>query len=299
MLFSEIYSVYYNTVAKILTAINEGSTEKDLQTIVSENAFADSVLTILPSLKSGKWALCKKELSPILEHNPTMPLTIIQKRWLKAISLDKRIKLFDIEFPELDNIKPLFTQDDYKIFDKYDDGDNYDDEKYIRNFRVIKEAIKNSKPVKIVMNNRIGNRITLKFYPLMFEYSQKDDKFRIVASGARFKRFNLGRIITAQICGDFVKKQEPIEEHIHELTLLITDERNAMERAMLHFAHFEKQAERIDDTHYSLNIKYYENDETEMVIRVLSFGPFVKVIEPERFQNLIKERLISQKSCEL
>ena len=40
-------------------------------------------------------------------------------------------------------------------------------------------------------------------------------------------------------------------------------------------------------------------DETEIVIRVLSFGPYVKALEPESFVNLIKERLISQKSCEL
>ena len=40
-------------------------------------------------------------------------------------------------------------------------------------------------------------------------------------------------------------------------------------------------------------------DETEIVIRVLSFGPYIKVLEPECFVNLIKERLISQKSCEL
>ena len=53
--------------------------------------------------------------------------------------------------------------------------------------------------------------------------------------------------------------------------MLITDERNALERAMLHFAHFEKQAERTDDGRYILRLKYYENDETEIVIRVLSF----------------------------
>lgn len=79
----------------------------------------------------------------------------------------------------------------------------------------------------------------------------------------------------------------------------ITDERNALERVMLHFAHFEKQAERIDDDHYILRIKYYENDETEVVIRVLSFGPYIRVIEPKSFAELIRKRLISQRSCEL
>lgn len=68
---------------------------------------------------------------------------------------------------------------------------------------------------------------------------------------------------------------------------------------MLHFSHFEKQAVKIDDIHYSVRIQYYENDETEIVIRVLSFGPYVKVSEPQSFVNLIKGRLISQKNCGL
>ena len=40
-------------------------------------------------------------------------------------------------------------------------------------------------------------------------------------------------------------------------------------------------------------------DETEMVIRLLSFGPMVKVIAPESFVDLIKKRLVDQKSCGL
>ena len=92
---------------------------------------------------------------------------------------------------------------------------------------------------------------------------------------------------------------KPHEERIKDITLLITDERSALERSMMHFAHFEKQAERLDDDKYILHLKYYENDEREMVIRALSFGPCVKVLEPQSFVDLIKERLIAQKSCEL
>ena len=36
-----------------------------------------------------------------------------------------------------------------------------------------------------------------------------------------------------------------------------------------------------------------------MVIRVLSFGPYIKVLQPQCFVDLIKARLVSQKSCEL
>ena len=121
-----------------------------------------------------------------------------------------------------------------------------------------------------------------------------------MATGCRFKQFNLGRVVRCDFYnGNGPWREKPQAERRKDLTLLITDERNALERAMLHFAHFEKQAERTDGDKYILRLKYYENDETEIVIRVLSFGPCVRVLEPQSFVDLIKERLISQKSCEL
>lgn len=120
MIFSELYSAYYNTVARIITAaFDKNTTEKDLDRIVSENAFSESVLTIMPSLKSGKWKLLDGSLKPLLKHKPTMPLTLLQKRWLKAVSLDKRVRLFDVQFPDLSDVEPLFTEDDYKVYDEY------------------------------------------------------------------------------------------------------------------------------------------------------------------------------------
>lgn len=65
MIFSELYSAYYTTVARILeTALQPGATEKDLQQQVLQNAFSESILTILPALKSGRWPLLKKDLTP-------------------------------------------------------------------------------------------------------------------------------------------------------------------------------------------------------------------------------------------
>lgn len=301
MIFSELYSVYYNTVAKIIeAAFNAGTTKEDLQRCVMEEAFSESVLTILPSLKSGKWPLLNEDLSPVLQHKPTMPLTNLEKRWLKAISDDPRVKLFGVNFPELDDVEPLFTRDDYKIYDQYSDGDPYENEDYIRHFRLLLSAIRSGRPVQITMVNRKDKEVQARFYPTGFEYSVKDDKLRILATGCKFKHFNLGRVVSCDFYnGNGRWCEKPWVERQKELTLLITDERNALERAMLHFAHFEKQAERTDDGRYILRLKYYESDETEIVIRVLSFGPCVKALEPQSFVNLIKERLISQKSCEL
>lgn len=301
MIFSELYSVYYNTVAKIIeTAFKSEATEKDLRRCVAEEAFSESVLTILPSLKSGKWPLLNEDLSPVLLHKPTMPLTNLEKRWLKSISEDPRVKLFGIEFPELDNVEPLFTSEDYKIYDQYGDGDHFEDEQYIKHFRLMLSAIRDNRPVQITMVNRHGKEMRVRFFPKGFEYSIKDDKIRIIATGCKFKQFNLGRVVSCDFCnGHSLRHEKPQAERRKDLTLLITNERNAPERVMLHFAHFEKRAEHTNDDKYILHLKYYENDETEIVIRVLSFGPYVKVLEPESFVNLIKERLISQKNCEL
>jgi len=302
MIFNEIYSAYYNTVAKIIACIINGNAdEKTINKIVDENAFGESMLTVLPSLKSEKWQLVKADMTTPLRHIPAMPLTTIQKQWLKAISLDPRIKLFGIEFDGLDDVEPLFTSEDYYIYDKYMDGDPYEEEAYIQRFKTILSALNEKKPLKIQMVNRKGNIVSMTVMPQHLEYSEKDDKFRLISTGCRYGGIvNLARLTTCEKCNTFGYATHHISmESKESLTLRIFDERNALERTLLHFAHFEKRVERIDAKKYLVHIKYNKSDETEMVIRILSFGPMVEVVEPEGFKKLIIARLKSQKSCEL
>ena len=114
MIFSELYSAYYNAVAKILTELLNGEKdEKKLAKTVSEYAFGESFMTVIPSLKSGKWQLVKDGMIPVVGNIPTMPLTVLQKRWLRSVMDDGRIKLFGVEFDGLSEVEPLFTKDDY------------------------------------------------------------------------------------------------------------------------------------------------------------------------------------------
>lgn len=84
------------------------------------------------------------------------------------------------------------------------------------------------------------------------------------------------------------------EPEVKEVELYLTDDRNALERAMLHFSHFEKETERVDETHYRIFLKYCDCDETELVIRILSFGPRLKAVAPAEFVGKIKERIDRQ-----
>ena len=236
-----------------------------------------------------------------LEYKPTMPLTTLQKQWLKAISLDPRVKLFGVEFPNLDDVEPLFTPADYHVYDKYGDGDPFEDEEYIRQFKVILEAIRNDSQIKFEMVNRKGNTMFVRCRPVRLEYSEKDDKFRLITAGWRaVSTVNLAKI---RSCVPYTGERQAIGEEkavIYDtITVKIRDERNAMERFMLHFAHFEKQAEKLDKKHYLVKIKYAHDDEPEMVIRILSFGPMIEVLESESFRKLVIEKLKKQLNCGL
>lgn len=301
MIFNEIYSAYYNAVADILTRLVEGNDDsRDLSAIVSEHAFGESALNILPALKNAKWQLVRTDMTTPIRHKPTMPLTDIQKRWLKAISLDPRIALFDITFEGLEGVEPLFTAEDYVIYDKYSDGDPFTDERYINHFRTILAAIDQGRNLKLEILNRRGERVYIRCIPERLEYSEKDDKFRLVTSGCGFVRaVNLARIQKCKVYyGDDIIRSKGDQRKCERIKLRIKDERNTLERALMHFAHLQKNVERVDDKEYVLNMTFDTADIPEMVIRVLSFGPTVEVLEPQSFRELIKNKLKDQKSCE-
>ena len=149
------------------------------------------------------------------------------------------------------------------------------------------------------MVNRNGRALVRRFVPTRLEYSEKDDKFRVYTGAARAGVINLAKITQCHLCRVPVTPPAEPEPYIGQVTLEIRDERNALERVMLHFAHFEKRAEEIGDGLYRLTVIYDKSDEAELVIRVLSFGILVRVIEPESFVELIREKLKKQQSCGL
>lgn len=85
------------------------------------------------------------------------------------------------------------------------------------------------------------------------------------------------------------------QENSEELVMLLHDERNGLERVLLHFSHFEKETQKLADRLYQIRLRYDKDDETELLIRVLSFGPVLEVIEPSAFVTLMRKRIAVQK----
>lgn len=301
MLFSEVYSNYYHAIASVLdAALDKPISYAQICKIVEEKAFAESNGTIPTKLSSeGEWPLLDKKGMAIINKETYMPLTTLQKRWLKTLLSDPRIKLFNPDPKGLEDVEPLFGPDDFVHFDQFMDGDSYEDEKYIENFRKILSAIKSQKSIRIRYQQKSGDSKWKNCNPIRLEYSLRDDKFRLFASiKSKSQTFNLSKIEECEI-GDKFRDEELKTEFHNKRTVefLIKDDRQALERVMMQFSIYEKVTERLDDVHYSCILTYEAEDEADIIIRVLSFGPNLKVVGPDTFVNQIKNRLEMQKSC--
>ena len=302
-IFSEVYGTYYNIVADILgKAARDGLTLEQLKRIVYKEGYEESGLELLPALTDARWLLLTKELQTPLNHKPSMPLTLLQKQWLKALLRDERVRLFftddDLANEEkaLEDVEPLYRPEQFVFFDRFVDGDDYKSARYRENFRQMLQAIKNHLAIDASYRTNKDNVIVwTNLVPMTLEYSAKDDKFRLQGMvGHKQVTLNLAKIITVELGGPWEKELPQAALPQEKLVLELVDERHTMMRALMHFSDLAKETEKLDDTHYLLTVFYDKNDETEMVYRVLSFGPTMKVQEPEGFVELLKERLQEQ-----
>lgn len=314
-LFSEIYSCYYSVTSKILH--NSPLSDRQIKELISSNAYNESAIYLMPKLcEENGWGLLTKEngsYSSRLSHPPRLPITLLEKRWLKSLLQDPRIHLFmeadsikDLT-ERLSEIKPLYQSEHFKWFDIFTDGDDYANKDYVHNFKIIMDAIKSRSIVTIIFRSGKGKLNTGDYLPYRLEYSQKNDRFRvIVAKLSNMKptvhgTVNLSRIYHIKNTG--VSSSTPIELNqlferkrcIEPVVLTIKKERNGIERFMMEFASYEKHTILDDESGECTATLWYDlQDETELLIKLLSFGPILKVIAPQRMLDQMRERVNRQ-----
>lgn len=299
MIFNEIYGHYYRAVQDIIDSAIAGALNKQsIYQIVQSTAFAESITVIPDAIMSGRWPVVDGQFESAFDRVPERPLTNLEKMWLKAILQDPRIRLFAKDISELErgleDVEPLFEKDFFILFDKYSNGDNYEDPEYIGIFRTVLQAIDDNKKLYIKYRGRKDIRTKI-VNPISLEYSNKDDKFRLIGVTDKNENvsLNLAKVRSAKILDEFAEEKS-VNFEKRQVVLKLKDERNALERAMLHFSDLEKETVQLDEDRYQITLTYYRGDETEILIRILSFGPMVKVTGPDYFEELIRARLMRQ-----
>lgn len=307
-LFSEIYSTYYSITEKILK--RHTVTKAEIADIIRQNGFSESVLFLEPKLTGEDgYSLLKKEDSvykSILKKEPHIPLTSLEKAWLCAVLSDPRSGLFlDTEqksqLAELLGAKKLYQRNFLNCFDQYSDGDDFHDPQYIQHFRDILSAIHGKKLIKISFQTRKDNRITHYFLPTKIEYSAKNNKFRVYVNRYQKRRMvdsgiiNLSQVTLTKLTDITPESFLAVTDKKKQAKIKILNERNAVNRFMLEFAELEKDSVFDEDSgECMVSIKYDEQNENEIIIRLLSFGPVVEVLSPYDFRRKIKERVDKQ-----
>ena len=315
-LFSEIYSAYYSAVSALLS--DKSVKRRDAAEIIRKKAFSESDFFIMPKLEDdNSWRFIKykdNEFVSVLKNKPFMPLTILEKSWLKAILNDEKSRLFldndDIEKiqSKLDYVNPLYKKSHFNYFDIYKDGDNFTDENYINHFGTVLEAVKNQRIIEVDFTSGKGMHITHMFVPFMIEFSAKNNKFRFFAAQIKNNRtvkivtINFSRINSVRKTDSIypqkadMKRISAYKRCSEPVRLKIFPKRNGVERFMLEFASYEKHTEIDENTGICTALLYFDKqDETEILIRLLSFGPVIKIEAPQDFLDKFTERISKQK----
>lgn len=317
-LFSEVYGAYFRTVERILQ--RETITKREIDSIIREEAFRDSFLFLPQKISPDSpesWGFLKSEtdgnLSRITKNPPPQFVTTLQKRWLRSMLENPKMRLFlsDHAYEELEHalsdVSPLYPADVFRCFDVFADGDPYENETYRRAFRMLLHAVQDGEILRIRFVSGKGTAQDGRFLPLKLEYSRKNDKFRVFCCRigrngiAGFGTVNLGRITEISKTGRYLQSdglpdqwqnsrrcKEPVQVEV-------SAERNGIERFLMEFASFEKHTEWDAQRGVCMAKLWYDTqDETELLIQLLGFGPVVEILGPPDFRRQAAERVAAQ-----
>ena len=318
-IFHEMYGVYFRIAARLLE--RESLTDREVQHIIRREGFRESVLLLpqklLPQKDGSDWGLLRRRedgrLTPVTRHRPPRLVTRLQKRWLRTILDDARMGLFlsDAQIAslrqKLRDVPPLYAPGTFRYTDQFSDGDDYNDRHYAAHFRQILRAVWEQEILDISYRSGKGNGLRVRCVPFRIEYSEKNDKLRVYCIRLAGNRprgtllLNIGRILSLSRTGQFWEEHIPVGDYFKALrckepaVVCVHNERNAVERFLMEFAPYERQTERETGSGgCTVRIWYDVQDETELLIRLLSFGPVLEIQGPASLRQKAADRVTRQ-----
>lgn len=314
-LFDKIYNCYFQVVSCILDEASiQPATKAGIQSVFDEMGFLESGFTMIPKLTDGTWNFLDQTGNDLfvakLDTLEDVPLTNLQRSWMKALLEDVRFQLFFTadEFSRLQaalkGIPPLYHPVAFYHTEQFADGDDFLDPDYKMHFQRLTEAIKLGHILHLQYHSPRERIVELDFFPCNIHYSAPDNKLRLLGAqyiegkAKRLVTLNLSRILT--ICEASYRP-----EHVFSITKALQQKlppepvtfeilagRNALERSMLQFSCYAKHT--VYDKKkkkYICSIFYEPEQEAVLLEDLLSYGSMIKVLGPESFLKAMKKRL--------
>lgn len=301
-------------------------TAEEVESVVSElkQSLLDSELID----NEGK---CRFKLNGVNYLYDLLPLTKIEVRWLMTIT-DDPLALIFLSPEQIEVIKEALEKAPFKVkklpfnainyFDRYNRDQHFQknagsnsNKSQISNkelcfLRILYHAIKYGNKVKVVFKNWMGKKYYITCAPVWIEYSRRDDVFRVSYvhnSMETVRTINVPRIISVIELQDkhfdLQEKQEQFEKILkHTMTEIKVEfyqgTRNLPDRILTEFSLWKKKCVfDVSSGKYTMTLYYSTSDEKEILLRLLGYGPYIRIVADDDNYILLelKRRIVKQR----
>lgn len=304
-IFHEIYGSYYSAISDVLAALchKKSLSVHEMEQIITKKAFRDSSYLLLQAIDSGRyaWVLykdgCDNNYCTSLGNIPKLPLTLLEKQWLKTIYMDPRVQLFTDSIPEfLQDIEPLYMVEDLYICGQYSAGDDYESKDYKKHFRIIQQALKYCCYLKIRYRSANNDMFEEEALPIRLQYSVKENIFRLfVITNDKQMVYNLSRIEACCIGDKYKNTNGLITFDEMHADVVLSNDRRTLERLLLYFSNYKRETSKLDDGTFLIRIFFSKADMNEVLVNILSFTPMVKIVGPALMKEAFLKKINQQK----
>lgn len=337
-LFDEVKNRYFHIVFKVLNECKEGLSKKDIIKLIDEEDFEEKVIgkdnrtfegLLLNEYEDYEnYNLLKEEKELLypkikIENKTSIPVrfTKVEKAWLKSLIDEPVIKLIlkdstiaklqeelkDVDSPRISEIIETTNKSKLPEF--------LDLNQYETNFKTLIKAITEEKAIRYCNTDRLGNKYCdMKSLPIRLEYSLKDDRFRVSMYSLNDSRPIMANIHTMSDIEIIEKEKSSIDREnaikiLHKsryskepIIFEVIDKKMAMERCFMSFSGMERSSRCLGEDRYEIKLFYYVFEEEDIIRKILTLGPYVKIISPQRIADeVIKkiQRALEINNCNL
>lgn len=310
-MYHEIYGKYYQIIFELLNS--KPQTEKEINDYIRENGYEESFLYLNAEKLVNDYHLFEKRGNlyyPKTINKIPQVLTNEQKSWIVTMLTDEKSKLFlnnkaINSYKEKLNCNALYEYEDYQYLFQDKDIDIITP-KFIGLFKAIQKTIIEKMNLQLTFLSSHKNYTHKLVAPVKIEYSQQDEKIRLMAveyrnsKPQRMIRIRLSSVIGYRVVNrkeeidfEYFQKQELLKD---PLMIEVYPELNGIERVFIELSNYKREAIFDKERNLSVMKIYYEKvDEMDLVLKILSFGKVVKIISNGFIKEEVLRRLLKQK----
>ncbi|AGF57875.1 hypothetical protein B0P06_003815 [Clostridium saccharoperbutylacetonicum] len=325
-LFHEYKNKYFHLVFRILNLANNGLYKDEIIKIIEKEEYDEKVIG--KDFKTFEGMLLNQydkkdnfnfleerdgKYYSILNNEDRMPLKVrfskLEKSWLNGM-LEEPVVQALLGNETLEKLQKALIEiktGSNKVIEFTNKGKNdfeVDLEKISKNFYTILEGIIEERPILYSNVDKNGNEYKNQLaLPIRIEYSLKDDKFRASLYSLEEQRpimvnlHTLEKVEIEQKVNSKIRREEVLKKLKEKkyceipITIELEDIRGAMERCFMSFSSFERNSRSISENKYEIDIYYYTFEEDEVLRKIISLGPYVRVKSPDSVREIIIDKI--------